>query len=215
MIQDMGLGWSAEDIAARGAKASNEISRLYGLQDRWLAEALLRLTRDIRDRHPDKFNLLSEMSYSCNLVWHIVPEVARRLGATKFRSNENTKDEFRYCSGFDLRIAAGMSLLHSDIASLGFDVPGTTPSSEEILGHPISNGNPVVFALDRIAPAAVRRTDRKDWLARHLREISRERGHRETPHWTPDLERKPDIFLQPGPEKYSSEKYSSKQYGLI
>src|SRR3546814_12885233 len=68
-------------------------------------------------------------------------------------------------------------------------VKGPRPTAAEILAHSLPNGNLVAFAVDRIAPAPAPGEDVDDWIARHIREISRARGLDETPYWSPAMQK--------------------------
>ena len=81
--------------------------------------------------------------------------------------------------------------LFLDNSSLGrwIDHKCEKPSAAELLGHDVANGNPVAMALDRIIRAVERGSDRDDYVARQVREVSRRRGFDETPEMSPDLQR--------------------------
>lgn len=167
-----------------------EIERLFGLPDRWLAEELLRQVRECRAFYSEKLGDPLGHDYDINFVWHVVPEIARRLGASRLQPNERV---YGGLSDEDLRQVTGITLqnltmqLWSVQARLacrrsGSEIVGFIPG--EILCHCVQNGNPVAFAMDRICPAS---SLSDDLTARLVREVSRVRGHNETPHWNPGL----------------------------
>jgi hypothetical protein len=131
------------EIRARLAFQDKEIRRQYALPDRFLAEELLRLAREVRDAHPDLMPQSAEPA--SRYFWDVIPEIARRLGASKFRSNERcaqavvqkTDEELRKYTGYMLKELPNHLRVHRFDSSL--------------LHEPI-NGNPVCLALDRLAP---------------------------------------------------------------
>lgn len=170
----------------RLAAVRREVERLYGLPDRWLAEELLRLARACRQRYPEKLADPFGITYDPNFVWHLVPEIAKRLGATRILPNEARR--YAGLSPSDLRQCIGVYLQNSVIDNWDNNrMTAEKPSPEELLLHQVQNGNPVAFAMDRICAAPPKGEDRDDLTARLVREISRVRGLDETPHWSPAL----------------------------
>lgn len=178
-------------------RTRDELARIHGLPDRWLAEELLRLARATRQAHPDKLADPHGVTYEPNFVWQVVPEVARRLGATRLLPNEATSADVKTVSDAELRRMVGVYLQNTVLDRWDLKKDSDTPGPGEILGHNLANGNPVAMAADRLAPAPEAGHDRDDWIARHTREISRRRGHEETPYWSPELQGSP----APGPEE--------------
>jgi hypothetical protein len=76
------------DPAQRKATAAREMERLRRLPDRWLAEERLRLARAARDAYPRELGNPSTMAYAPMPVWNVIPEIARRLGATRLNRQE-------------------------------------------------------------------------------------------------------------------------------
>lgn len=170
---------------ARLANDRREIARLFGLPDRWLAEELLRMARDLRERFPDKLKDPYGATYEPNLVWHVIPEVAKRLGANSLRPNEAQR--YSDVSDEKLRVLVGVYLNNTSLDR--FDrSKSETPSSGCILGHCVANGNPIAFAVDRFAPAPEPGGDRNDWLARRCREVAKARDLEPSPYWTPAMQ---------------------------
>jgi len=167
------------------------ITRLYYLPDRWLAEELLRLARRMRHDHPDRLGNPAVYVYDAGFVWHVVPEIAKRLGAIRLHPNEATRGDIVTLQGQDFRECVGCFLANiSQNWPRPIDAEGT-PTAADILTHEIANGQPAAFALDRPrlnAPPPPPGHDRNDYVARHVREISRNRSHGETPYWSPDLQ---------------------------
>lgn len=171
----------------RLAKTAAELERIFSLPDRWLAEELLRLARGTRAMFPDKLAYDPRLStYDRSLVWDVVPEVAKRLGSRNLTEQE-ASFEVRAHSGTALREHAGQCL-HCTSINRWLDHQANFPSPAELLVHDIPNGNPLAIAVDRLCPAPPREAHADDWIARHVREISRTRGFQETAIWTPALQ---------------------------
>jgi hypothetical protein len=184
------VDWSSllsPDAIARLGKTRTEIKRLYALSDRWLAEELLRLSRKLRLEFPDWLGYPARKTYDSEYVWHLVPEVARRLGARSLLRNEAAMRDIVALEDAEFRCVAGIIFKNLSMRRWPSGTPPDTPSTAEILAHEIANGNPVAFAIDRFIPAPAKGDDRDDWLARHMREISSARGFEPTPCWSPAL----------------------------
>jgi len=192
------------DPAQRMAAAASEMDRLYRLPDRWLAEELLRLARAARNAYPAQLGSPSTMYYGPMFVWNVVPEVARRLGATRLNQQEATRCNIQGQSGAELRLTVASHLANANLGSLPAGTGALSPA--EILGHDICNGNPVAMAVDRFAEAPEAGHDMSDWLARSVRLASSRRGHAATPYWSPSLQHAPDSDMLPeGPEAEPSQ----------
>lgn len=181
----------SEEARVRLDAVRREIGRLFLLSDRWLAEELLRLARRARAEFPDKLKDPHGITYEPNFVWHIVPEVAKRLGATRLLPNEASDADIVSLQPQEMRQAAGGYLQNMVLDRWGLLIKGATPTACEILNHSVANGNPVAFAIDRLAPPPEPGQDEYDYIARHVREISQARGHRETARWSPELQNDP------------------------
>lgn len=151
----------SEESQARLQAERRETSRLYGLTNQWLAAALLRLARDARkstSMRPD------DCTYDATLVWGIVPELARRLGAVKLEVAE-INWEVRTASNYELRQRAGYAISNAaERSSFAWQMLTRLPV----------HGNPVVFGVDRLCPGVP--GDLEDPIARQLTEVSRVRG---------------------------------------
>src|SRR3546814_10346852 len=103
----------------RIAAVQQEVERLYGLSDRWLGEALLKLARETRAEFPDLAVNPHGLSYDANFVWHVVPEVAKRLGARNLQPNEGISQNIASMNNDALRCTVGRSEEHtSELQSL-------------------------------------------------------------------------------------------------
>ena len=174
----------------RLARTAVEIGRLYRLPNRWLAEQLLKLTRQLRRDYPDKLGYPYALGYDAAFAWHLVPEIAKRLGATLLLPNEATEIGIMTLQGQDFREYAGVFLNNIVVKHWPHTGCSGIPSAAELLAHSIANGNPVAIAIDRLYPAPPRGQDRHDAIARQIREVSHYRGHAETAYWSPDLQQK-------------------------
>jgi hypothetical protein len=176
-------------IRLKVRRTADEIARLHALPDRWLAEELLRLARGLRRDFPARLRDPHGVVYDANFVWQVVPEAAKRLGATRLLPNEAVSPSVVTLSGAEFRALVGAYLRNVSIGRWSEADGSDAPTAGETLCHCVANGNPVAFAADRICQAPEAGADRQDWVARHVREISRARGHEETPYWSPELQK--------------------------
>jgi len=188
-----------ERLQRRLAAERLEMERLHALPDRWLAQELLRLAREIRRSVPGLGSPFSIGSgYTAFALWHVVPELARRLGAP-LEPNEASNPEVKINSPERFRQMVGCVLQWIDKRYLE---PACKPEADlcpvRVLFHDVANGSPIVMALDRIAPPDM---DYVDFPARHVREISRFRGHDEVSAWHPSLQDEPDRAVEPEEEQ--------------
>lgn len=152
----------------------NELVRLYGLTNEWLAHALLKLARLAQKATPE-YSPHDYPTYNSRLIWGIVPELARRLGTVRLKLEE-IDWEIRELSDYDLRLRIGNTL-----GNVGhITAPGWNMLSAETV-----NGNPVVFAIDRLCAGKV--DDRNDPIVRLATEIGRYRGCPYSGVWTPEF----------------------------
>ena len=123
-------------------------------------------------------------TYEKTFVWDVVPEVAARLGETKFQPNER-RAEIRGCSDVELRDWVGHCLKNMGTLREAWLDEETQVNPWLVLTHSIPNGNPVLFAMDRVSPP---NNDSQDWGAVHVREIARVRGFGAVSAWSPMLQ---------------------------
>lgn len=179
---------------ARLQAVKQEMDRLHGLQDRWLGEELLRVTREARTLL-DKHFPTAHAGYDQLMLNEVVPEIARRLGC-KLDANEAQHTDYRHVDGPRLRQALGHCFNNQNIGMKGYelrrmqkDAGQEAPdyTALDIIGHEFVNGNPAAMAMDRVCAPAPEGADSDDWLARHTREISRTRGHEPMASWSPAM----------------------------
>ena len=162
----------SSEARARLAAEENEALRLYRLANRWLAEELLKLARNMQrvvraqGWHP------TDPVYESKFAWGIIPEVAYRLGATRFGSEERLDFELRKMDNAALRERAGFCLLNLSLRD----------ETYALLTREAANGNPLVYAIDRLSPATA-----DDPIGRRLREIAQYRGTSFSGIWTPEI----------------------------
>lgn len=163
------------ETRARLEAEEQEALRLYGLGDRWLADALLKLARSARlgmrwGPH--------DPVYDSTFVWHVIPEIAKRLGAQNFLPEERGDYRIKAATDAELRERAMGCISHSDpfrnIANARWTM---------LLREP-ANGNPVVYAVDRLCPGDL---SQPDTLVKRLREIAGYRGVEYDGRWTPAM----------------------------
>lgn len=163
------------EARARLALEDREIRRQYTLPNRFLAEELLKMAREVRDSRPGMAPQAD--SAESRYFWHVIPEIARRLGATHFRSNERHSQEVVQKTDDELRLYAGYLLK---------DMPNFIPVYEfqtTLLHEPV-HGNPVCLALDRLAPP---KDVEVDPIAKSIAGPARSRGVEFSGQWTPSL----------------------------
>lgn len=181
--------------AQRRSATSRELARLFRLPDRWLAEELLKLARQARREAPECLENPADLNYDVNFVWQVIPEIARRLGATRLLANEATDPDVVRKSDRELREALGSYLTNHALDILDEktrDPYRETATALGLISGDIANGNPVAFAMDRIAAPAPADTHQSDWLARYMREISRARfGDDRFAAWEPSFQQYP------------------------
>lgn len=166
---------------ARLEYEENEAARLYELTDRWLGEALIALARQAQEslRVRDPFY----STYDNAFVFNVVPEIAKRLGVTAFMASERLDADVVMLSNAELRRDAGHCLRnigHSQYYG---------QSGWNMLLRELANGNPVVYALDRLHPG--RSDDMDDPIVRRLSEIARIRDVVFSGVWDPGMLMKP------------------------
>ncbi|WP_058089340.1 hypothetical protein [Aquabacterium parvum] len=124
---------------ARIERVTCEVLRLYALTPRWLARYLLTTARDLR-----RFCAWGPMDcvYDARLLWQLIPELAYRLGETRFLADERIDGEVRCMSDDMLRCQVLMALRNVSIHAYWH-----SPSAH-VFFHEVANGNPVVFGVD-------------------------------------------------------------------
>jgi hypothetical protein len=161
------------DTWAAIEQEKNEALRLYRLTDIWLANALLKLAREAQKSSPEYGP--NDEHYGARLIYGVVPELARRLGIVKLDTRE-IDWEVRELNGYELRERAGHCLLNTRSS----DLPGWVMLSREV-----ANGNPVVYAMDRLCPGVL--GDRDDPVTRRLTELAAYRKRSYQGIWTPEM----------------------------
>jgi hypothetical protein len=136
-----------------------EAVRLFHLGDRWLAQALLVLSRAARRAAPALRP--DDVRQDSRLVWDIAPEIARRLGARQFLPLEAHGD-FARLSLRNLR-----SRLDEALVSTGHY--RESGPAWALLTLPPEMGNVVAFGMDRLCvQAAEIPDDTGDLLCRRV-----------------------------------------------
>ena len=149
-----------------------EARRLHGLTDHWLAAALLKMAREARRSAavaPDSG------SYSSLLLFALVPELARRLGSVGLQPCE-VDPSLQGMPNHKLRLLAGTVLANVD---------DLRDAAGRLLTREACNGNPVVYAIDRLCPGAL--GDPEDRLTRSIAEIAGLRDVAYAGTWTLEM----------------------------
>jgi hypothetical protein len=163
---------SVERAGERPRRLPAEARRLHGLSDGMLAKSILLLARQLRgfhgiDKRPDKD------TYVSRLLLDVVPELAFRLAAKTVFLPEERDEVLRRASDYQLRCWVWTCIRKLD----GFE--GGTKSRDiidpwSVLTHDPGEGNPLAFAVDRIAPVAF--PDTQDGLSKHVAAASKANG---------------------------------------
>jgi hypothetical protein len=152
-----------------------EMARLFRLDDRFLARALLRIARDARTTYPSalaRIGVGKPGGSPARLVWDIIPEAARRLGEGALLSGEAI-GSIRAISGEELRHEAWECFKRAPrVIGDGGGGSGAIDPWGLVRRDPVF-GNPLLIALDRIAPPL---EPSKDAGARYVAAMSRNRG---------------------------------------
>lgn len=175
---------SRQRIADRTAEAH----RIYGLSDKELGEEILSLARRARAENPELLATPEGGTYPPNLVWHVLPEVARRLGA-EIAPDEAQLERVSGKQGQAFRHVVGSYIQNSMLWYGKKGLPGDDGgplTAIEMLDLEVVHGNPAAVALDRICPPVP--GDREDWVACRTAEVARYRGYDGPPMWTPEFD---------------------------
>ena len=157
-----------------------EMERLHGLPDRFLGRALLKIGREARDAVPDALGNPSAGGYGVMLTWGVIPRLAARLGETDLMPAETAFARSLATDGPGFREVVGQCMANHELQKIK---SGKVSQSFRLLNHDFVNGNPITITLDRVHPPT---QESNDWIARHMREISRARfGHEEHVAWSP------------------------------
>jgi hypothetical protein len=182
------------ETRARMDRVRAEVHRLHALPDRFLGRALLTLARRARVEAPERLGKPSDAGYENLLVWSTIPRLAKALGETDFTAEEISLLPLTPEGGQALRDHVGNCLANADLLRYGLK---HRSEALQILGHSFVNGNPITSALDRVAPPA---PESDDWIARHMREISRNRfGDARFDAWSPAFQSHPARRPDPRP----------------
>ncbi len=159
-----------------------EMVRLHGLSDRFLGRALLDLSRRAIEADPELGGDPRRRGYESLLIRSVLPRLALELRETGLTGVERAGARAAPLSGPELRRLTGTCLNN---AAFRLFVESPDPQLRALsLGF--ANGSPVTIGLDRVAPP---QPNSDDWVARHIREISRARfGDERFSAWTPAMQ---------------------------
>lgn len=180
----------------RLASEKAELARLHGLPDLELGEELLKLARKAREENPRLLSDPDRPSYSPAFVWHVIPEVAKRLGCS-VDPDEARAPDIAGISDRELRETVGHYLANATL-NYGLDLhelerQDNQPRAIDYLEHEACNGNPVAIAIDRICPPAPEGQDQDDRLARRIREVGRYVDGVQVAMWSPEAVTKTEM----------------------
>lgn len=151
-----------------------EALRLYRLPDRWLARELMRMARVLRAMEP-RYGPYDNV-YDASMFWHLIPEIAFRLGERQFVQDERSDPGIRKLPVTTLRSRAAISWMNC--GSMAYlKVPESRMFFREVC-----NGSPIIYALDRLALPS---TD--DVFRKRIIEVSKCRKVYSNGIWTPAM----------------------------
>lgn len=156
------------------------MARLFWLSDRWLAEVLVRVARGCRDALPPEVAGRGSVTFESRMLWGVMPDLARRLGARTLLSGEGAWSGSTLPPGDELRDEVGLAG-----ASLArCPAIAAPPLDWWVVARAPERGSLVGIALDRIAPPSPLSSD---WYAGRMRAASSCAGT-ERLSWRPDVE---------------------------
>lgn len=153
-----------------------EATRLYEQDNLGLAQSLLRLSKEGIELHPE-FNP-KQPTYEVHLLYWLLPELARRLGADVASVGETGNGiRLSQLTATELRRHVGVIMYNQSV------VPNSFVFS--LLNREWANGNPLVFAIDRICAGDLQ--DRDDLITNRIAEIASYRKRPYSGVWTPEV----------------------------
>jgi hypothetical protein len=167
---------------ARLGEVSQEMVRLHGLPDRFLGRALLDLSRRAIEADPDLGGDHRRRGYESLLIRSVLPSIALELGETGLTRVERAGARAAPPIGPELRGLTGTCLNN---AAFRLFIESPDPQLRALsLGF--ANGSPITIGLDRVSPP---QPNSDDWVATHIREISRARfGDERFSAWAPAMQ---------------------------
>jgi hypothetical protein len=170
--------------ASRLIKVRTEMDRIYDLPDRFLGRILLRLARQAREDAPKELGVAGAAGYENLIIWQVIPKLAGLLGEKSLTRLETIGALKTHQTGENFRELVGTCLGYSNLHGLAREKDSMALF---LLSNDFVNGNPITMALDRVAPPDL---EAKDWVARHMREISQVRfGHPFFDRWDPEFQK--------------------------
>lgn len=163
-------------------EVGREMARLYALPDRFLGRALLDLSRRAIDADPELGGDLRNRGYESLLIRSVLPRLALELGETRLTALEQAGARAAPLAGHALRSFTGTCLNNA-----GFRGFVESPDPQlRVLSLGFANGSPITISLDRVSPP---QPNSDDWVATHIREISRARfGDERFSAWAPTMQ---------------------------
>jgi hypothetical protein len=168
--------------AARIGEIGREMARLHGLADRFLGRALIDLARKAVDADPELGGDPRKKGYESLLIRSVLPRLALSLGETGLTRLEAAGARAAPDPGPELRSLVGTCLNNASFRPFA----NSADPQLRALTFGFANGSPVTIGLDRVCPPNY---TSDDWVARHIREISRARfGDERFSAWEPAMQ---------------------------
>lgn len=172
---------------------ASTMKRMHAMTGPFLARNLLGLARRARQEAPRELSDPMKNDYDTNLVWRVIPVLASRLSRITLDLNEGPDPGVTQMDDEGLRRLVGVHMRNSSLRNRIAERARTEHVQSvlalDVLGHDFVNGNPIAMAADRLRDPAPEHDDQGDWLARHMRKISRVRfGHARFSSWQPEFQ---------------------------
>lgn len=137
---------------------SERVSAMFYSSDLELGCGLMELAREAQaGLRQEGYSHVEKIVYDPVLAWDLIPEVAFRLGVQDFREDERQDSKIRDMDVGVLRERVGANLMNC----------GSIAMRGSLLTREPANGNPLVFAIDRLASPC-----ESDVIAARLREVA-------------------------------------------
>ena len=197
-----GVASPSRPAAASLGLIGREMARLHGLPDRFLGRALIELARNAITADPDLGGDPRKRGYESLLIRSVLPRLALALGETGLTALEAAGARAAPEPGPELRTLIGTCLNNAVFRPF----VGQPDPLLRALTFGFANGSPITIGLDRVCPPTY---GSDDWVARHIREVSRARfGEERFSAWEPAMQDYPGrgrfafkgIPAEPAPE---------------
>ena len=159
---------------------SEETERIYALPDLFLGSAILKLARTARIEVPEDIGGRNVPTRESFLIWDGIPELARRLGVTRFEPDEIEHPQLPLDDDYMFRFRVTSAL----VAVVDRPPELDYRPNWNLLIREVTLGNVVAIALDRLCPPETQ----SDALAAKMGEAWKAMGRQGTGLvWRPEM----------------------------